>query len=87
MKGLWLHIDCPSGIAGDMFVGAALDLGVPREVIAQSIRALGIGLEWDVREVLRRGMAGKKVHVHDEHDRPSRGAAAICSNVWRFSHT
>ena len=67
-KGLHLHIDCPSGIAGDMFVGAALDAGVPREVIQHAIDALGVDIKWSVNRVTRAGMAGTKIHVHDDDD-------------------
>ena len=32
------HLDCASGIAGDMFLGACLDLGMPLEVVAEPVR-------------------------------------------------
>jgi uncharacterized protein (TIGR00299 family) protein len=66
MTGLHLHIDCPSGIAGDMFVGAALDAGVPREVIQRAIDTLGVHVHWSLNRVTRAGMAGTKIHVHDD---------------------
>lgn len=37
-----LYIDCFSGISGDMFIGALLDLGVPLEVFEEVIEQLGI---------------------------------------------
>ncbi|MBL8601222.1 MAG: nickel pincer cofactor biosynthesis protein LarC [Myxococcales bacterium] len=40
--GKTLHLDCFSGIAGDMLVAALLDLGVPREAITQSLDALDL---------------------------------------------
>src|SRR5436309_279410 len=67
MKGLHLHIDCPSGVAGDMFVGAALDLGVPREVIDQAVALLGEPIRWTLTSESRGGIVGKKVRVVDEH--------------------
>lgn len=41
--GKVLHLDCFSGIAGDMLVAALLDLGVPREPIARALEALPVG--------------------------------------------
>jgi len=69
VTGLHLHIDCPSGIAGDMFVGAALDLGVPREVIDRAIAALGLPIRWTLTREARGGIVGQKVRVVDEHGR------------------
>ncbi len=41
-KGLHLHFDPCSGIAGDMTVAALVDAGVPEKVIVGAIRAIGL---------------------------------------------
>ncbi len=43
LRGLHLHVDGASGAAGDMMLGALIDLGVPREVIEQAFDRVGIG--------------------------------------------
>jgi hypothetical protein len=41
-KGLHLHFDPCSGIAGDMTVAALVDAGVPEKVVAGAVRAVGL---------------------------------------------
>ncbi len=45
LRGLHLHVDGASGAAGDMMLGALLDLGVPREVIEDAFDRVGLGRE------------------------------------------
>jgi hypothetical protein len=59
-----LHLDCFSGLAGDMFLGACLDLGMPAAVIEQAVEQLrlpGVGVE--ARKTTRGGFAGTRFRV------------------------
>src|SRR3990172_6781398 len=40
--GRVLHLDCFSGIAGNMFLGALLDLGLPRRELEADLDGLGV---------------------------------------------
>ncbi len=67
------HLDCGSGIAGDMFLGACLDLGMPVEVLHDLVARLGlpeIGVE--ARKASRGGFVGTRFRVL-EHGRPIEG--------------
>jgi pyridinium-3,5-bisthiocarboxylic acid mononucleotide nickel chelatase len=58
------HLDCASGIAGDMFLGACLDLGMPLEVVAEAVAGLGLaGVGVESRKASRGGFAGTRFRV------------------------
>lgn len=58
------HLDCSSGIAGDMFLGACLDLGLPVEVLADVVARLGLaGVSVESRQASRGGFMGTRFRV------------------------
>jgi hypothetical protein len=60
----WIVFDCPSGIAGDMTLGALVDLGVPLEVIEAALATLPLsGYRLRRSAAVRHGIAATQVHV------------------------
>jgi len=57
------YLDCFSGISGDMFLGAAIDAGVPLEKLQTAAAALGLDAELAVRRTTRGGVAAAKADV------------------------
>ena len=58
------HLDCSSGIAGDMFLGACLDLGMPVEVLWDAVGRLGLnGVSVETRKASRGGFVGTRFRV------------------------
>lgn len=72
--GYW---ECPTGIAGDMCLGALVDCGLPWQYLLDSLKSLGIEAEYQLstETVSRNGQSATKVHVilqqhrhhHSEH--------------------
>ena len=64
-----LYLDIFSGISGDMFVGAMLDLGVDFVVFERELKKLGLGqYHLHISRQQRAHIAGTKFDVHiDEH--------------------
>lgn len=59
-----LHLDCFSGLAGDMFLGACLDAGMPLAVVEDAVAALGLdGVAVEARRAKRGGLAGTRFRV------------------------
>jgi pyridinium-3,5-bisthiocarboxylic acid mononucleotide nickel chelatase len=60
-----LYLDLFSGISGDMFLGALIDLGVEPARLEQELAKLGVpGWHLHVGRERRGGMAGVRVEVH-----------------------
>ncbi len=71
------YLECPTGIAGDMCLGALLDCGLPWQYLVDSLKSLGIEQEYQLRTetVIRNGQSATKVHVNlqqqHQHDHNS----------------
>lgn len=59
------YFDCPTGISGDMCLGALVDAGVPLEVLQQQLQGLGLAQEYELRShpTSRNGQAATQVEV------------------------
>ena len=80
----WAYLECPTGIAGDMCLGALVDIGVPWQYLIDRLQGLGIGQEYQLRaeKVHRQGQLATKVYVdlltdtlasnHHHHHYPAR---------------
>jgi pyridinium-3,5-bisthiocarboxylic acid mononucleotide nickel chelatase len=71
------YLDCPTGISGDMCLGAVVSAGVPLEYLREQLKGLGIESEYRLRveNVHRNGQLATKVDVDlltapDEHYNP-----------------
>jgi hypothetical protein len=77
-----VYFDCASGAAGDMLLGAAVDLGLPLERLRDELARLPVaGYRLEAERVKRCGLAATQVHVRldgqDEKHRHLRDVLAI----------
>lgn len=59
------YLECPTGIAGDMCLGALIHAGLPLEYLETQLRRLGVSHEYVLRveTVQRNGQSATKLHV------------------------
>ncbi|SEN30662.1 nickel pincer cofactor biosynthesis protein LarC [Lihuaxuella thermophila] len=90
-----LYLDCFSGIAGDMTLGALIDLGADLSYIEAHLKRLPIDpFSIEVKQVTKRGITAKQIHIHvhhthdsqaqhhaHHHDHPHRRAAEILDMI------
>lgn len=78
------YLDCQTGIAGDMCLGALVAAGVPLEYLIEKLKGLGIEQEYQLRaqSVHHNGQLATKVHVdllgkaeHDHNPEQNHGHA------------
>jgi pyridinium-3,5-bisthiocarboxylic acid mononucleotide nickel chelatase len=65
-----LFLEPVGGAAGDMFLAAALDLGVPREDLERALRTLGVPFRLEVTRAEAGGVGGTHVDVVPEGPEP-----------------
>ena len=69
-----LYLDCASGISGNMFIGACLQLGVPEKYLRGEFEKLNLGDEYELEfsDVSKNGIGAayfdvKLLHEHEHH--------------------
>jgi uncharacterized protein (TIGR00299 family) protein len=66
-----LYLDCFSGVAGDMLLGALLDAGAPEDVVLGSVFSLGIGpVEIGVSPTTRGAVRATRVEIESHVEEP-----------------
>ena len=57
------YLECFAGISGDMFLGALVDAGVDRNLLAETVQSLNLGATLKVETVDRSGISAAQVQV------------------------
>ncbi len=83
MTAKHLHFDCrTAGIAGDMTIGALIDLGTPPAVIAKAFDQVGIGASClNVERVKKAGISATNVTIDIADKQHSRSLAEIATII------
>jgi uncharacterized protein (TIGR00299 family) protein len=81
------HLDCSSGLSGDMFLGACLDLGMPLAVLSDAVARLALeGITVEARPARRGGLTGVRFRVC-ENGRPIEGPDPDEQSVHEEGHS
>jgi len=76
------YFDCPSGISGDMTLGALVDAGVDLAAIQAGVDSLGLpGVRFSAAEVKRNGFRATKVTVEHEPEKAHRHLHHIIEKI------
>jgi pyridinium-3,5-bisthiocarboxylic acid mononucleotide nickel chelatase len=85
------YLECQTGIAGDMCLGAVVDAGVPLEYLASQLDRLGISAEYRLwaEKIHQNGQIATKVHVDLTaiQSSPDRGHHHHHESAHEHSHT
>jgi uncharacterized protein (TIGR00299 family) protein len=66
-----MYIECVSGVAGDMLLGALIDAGLPADALRRALGTLAVDHEIAVTRVLRAGVSSLKLDVREHGPGPS----------------
>ena len=76
------YLDCFSGVAGDMLLGAVLDAGVEVEQLRRELRRIPLdGYSLDAQRVKRAGIAATKAAVEIAGEHPARAVGDVLSLI------
>jgi hypothetical protein len=80
------YLDCPTGISGDMCLGALVDLGVPLQYLTEHLDRLGIATEYCLvsNTTHRNGQRATKVEVELK---PELASSASSSSTVSYHHS
>ena len=82
-----LYLDCFSGISGDMFVGAMLDLGISLDSLKSELAKLNLdGFEIETSRVNRSGISATKFDVVQTHSSHTHTHSHSHSHTHPHSH-
>ena len=71
------YLDCPSGISGDMMLGALIDLGVPLDLLNDSIQSVVHSVKVSASPVFRKEFRAVQADVHAPHEHVHRSLSEI----------
>jgi len=84
--GRILYLDPFAGIAGDMFLGLLLDLGVEDEKLVKEFQHLGVRFDLIVKPVNKNGIAAVHTHVRVPAEGEDEDEEHVCDDTWRHAH-